>query len=309
MNKNTWVYDIETLKSCFTYVAKNVENDELVEFVIHKDRNDLDEFIKHLKSCKGQVGFNNINFDYPIIHDILCNYKKFTSASEIIERIYTKAQELIALQDNYDAFYSTVAVKQKDWIIPQLDLFKLWHYNNTARRTSLKALEISMNYPNVMESKVPHTKEDITLEEVEDILIYNRNDVLATFEFYKKSKEKINLRKSLTKKFNIPCINFPDTKIGEELILKLYTEKINEKSDYKITEWDIKKQRTHRNSIDLNECILPNIQFKSKQFSNLLNKLKSKVIKETKNAFSESVIYKGFKYDYGTGKPIYCPLR
>ncbi len=302
MNNNTWVIDVETLKSCFTYVAKNVDNEELVEFVIHKDRNDITAFVEHLKSCKGQIGFNNVNFDYPIIHNILCNYKNLSSAEEIIEKIYEKAQQLIQLQDNYDAFYSTVAIKRKDWIIPQLDLYKMWHYNNAARRTSLKALEISMNFPNVMESKVSHTKEDITLEEVEDILIYNRNDVLATFEFYKKSREKIDLRKSLTKKFNIPCINYPDTKIGEELILKLYTEKINQDNpEFYTSEWDIKKLRTHRSSIDLNECILPNIQFKSKQFSDLLNKLKSKVIKETKNAFAESVIYKGFKYDYGTG--------
>lgn len=311
MNFNTYVYDIETLRSCYTYTAINVEDERVVQFVIHKDRNDIQELIKHLKECKGQIGFNNINFDYPIIHYILLNHNKFDTIS-LINNIYLKAQELIELQDNYDAFYSNVAVKRKDWLIPQLDLFKMWHYNNTARRTSLKALEISMNYPNVMESKVSHTKEDITLEEIEDILEYNLNDVLATFEFYKRSKDKISLRKSLTKKFNIPCINYPDTKIGEELILKLYTDKLNSKEDnlHEHNAWDIKKQRTHRNSIDLKDCILPYIEFESKEFTNLLNKLKSKVITQTKNAFAESVIYKGFKYDYGTGKHHLnnCPL-
>ena len=191
--KRIWIYDIETLKSCFTYVALNVETQEIVEFVLHNKRNDLDKFITHLKDCKGQVGFNNINFDYPIIHYIIQNYKNITDINLFIKNIYEKAQELIEIQDNYDAFYSTVAVKKKDWYIQQLDLYKLWHYNNAARRTSLKALEISLNFPNVMESKVSHTKEDITEEEIEDILKYNKRE-LSWWE-----KLKINLTYKISK--------------------------------------------------------------------------------------------------------------
>jgi len=48
----------------------------------------------------------------------------------------------------------------------------MWHFNNKARKTSLKALEISMNYPNVMEMPISHTKENIALEEIESILAY-----------------------------------------------------------------------------------------------------------------------------------------
>ena len=213
----------------------------------------------------------------------------------LINNIYTKAQEAISLQDNYDSFYSKVNIPEKQWLIPQLDLYKMWHYNNSARSTSLKALEISMNYPNVMESKIYHNKKDITLDEVEDILKYNINDVLATYEFYKKSKEKIDLRKSLINKYNINCINYSDSRIGEELMLKLYCDKINQ------SVWDVKKLRTKRNTINLNDCILNYIKFESKEFNELLYYLKSLIITETKNAFKKSVIYKGFKYDYGTG--------
>mgnify|MGYP000452781067 CR=1 FL=1 len=75
MNRKCWVYDIETLKSCFTYCAINVDTEEIVKFVLHKDRFDFDELISHLKECKGHIGFNNISFDYPIIHYILKEYK------------------------------------------------------------------------------------------------------------------------------------------------------------------------------------------------------------------------------------------
>ena len=59
--------------------------------------------------------------------------------------------------------------------------------------------------------------------------------------------------------------------------------------------------RTYRSSIKLKDCILPYIQFESKEFNNLLRYYKNKTIKETKNAIEESVIYKGFKYDFGLG--------
>lgn len=292
--------DIETLKSCFTYTAINIDTEEIVQYVIHKDRNDIVELIEHLKSCKGQIGFNNNDFDYPIIHYLINNSKTWfelwvmdiMSSEDIIDNIYKKAQTLIDNQ-NKDGFFP--AIKAKEVIIPQLDLFKVWHYNNKARMTSLKSLEISMNYPNVMDMPIEHTKDDITIEEVEDILKYNLNDVLATYEFYKKSLPKISLRKQIQTKYGIPCINFSDSKIGESLLLELYSKQTN------TNPWDIKKLRTYRNSINFNDIIFDYIKFESEEFNKLLTELKSIKIKETKKAFEKSVLFKGFKYDYGTG--------
>ncbi len=300
-NRNLWVYDIETLKSCFTYSAINVDTGEIVQFVLHKYKDDRQLLFNHLKQCKGHIGFNNLNFDYPIIHLFLINFKKwaddfheFLNSEDIVSLLYQEAKRIIEEQ-NKPEFNNVVAIKSKDVLIPQLDLFKLWHYNNKARSTSLKALEISMNYPNVMEMPIDHTRDDITLEEIPSILKYNLNDVLATFEFYKKSLAKISLRKSLNAEYNIPCMNWSDSKIGEQLILKLYCDKTEKDV------WEVKKQRTYRDKISFKDCILDYIQFESKEFTELLTYFKSQVITETKGAFAKSVIYKGFKYDYGTG--------
>jgi hypothetical protein len=111
-------------------------------------------------------------------------------------------------------------------------------------------------------------RDDITIEEVDEILKYNLNDVQATLEFYIKSRSKIDLRIELTKKFQIPCINWSDSKIGEELILKLYSDKTGK------NKWDVSKLRTFRKDIPLESCILRNIKFQSKEFNNLLSKLK-----------------------------------
>jgi len=293
-NRELWIYDIETLASCFTYTALNIDTQEIVQYVIHKDKSDWDNLIKHLKSCKGQIGFNNVNFDYPVLHFMLTRINSFNSREFTVREIHNEATRIIEEQ-NQKNFVTSVSIKQDEVLIPQLDLFKIWHYNNKARSTSLKSLEISMNYPNVMDMPIDHKRTDIAIDEVVAILKYNLNDVLATYEFYKKSLDKIQLRKSLIEQFQIPCLNWSDSRIGEQLILKLYCDKTNSNP------WDVKKMRTHRSSINLNECILPYIKFNFEGFNNLLSNLKSKTIKETKGSIAESVIYKGFKYDYGTG--------
>lgn len=305
IDRKIYVYDIETLASCFTYTDINIDTLKINQFIIHKDLNQIGNLINHLYDIKGQIGFNNINFDYPIIHYLIKWYEKAINKAkkefildenneEIINIIYKEAQRIIEEQ-NKENFNKIIAIPLKDVKIPQLDLFKIWHFNNKARATSLKSLQISMNYPNVMDMPISHTKKDITIDETKMILEYNLNDVLSTFEFYKRSKEKIELRKNLLKKYNIPCLNYPDSKIGEELVLKLYCNKTNQEI------YDVKKMRTNRLNINLKDCIFDYIYFKSDEFNNLLYKLKSKIIYETKGSIEESVIYKGFKYDYGTG--------
>lgn len=299
IDRNSYVYDIETLKSCFTYTGLNIDTEEIVQYVIHKDRDDTYELYQHLIRCKGQIGFNNVNFDYPVIHYFLLNvnrwiYQDKLNSEEIVTMLYQRAQDIINAQDT-DNFFNIVAIKQKDVKIVQLDLFKVWHYNNKARSTSLKSLEISMNYPNVMDMPISHTRDDIRLDEIDSILEYNLNDVLATFAFYKRSVEKIALRKQIQAKYGIPCINFSDSKIGESLLLDLYTKQTN------TDPWDIKKLRTHRSAIYLNEIIFNYIKFESKEFNELLEFFRNTVVTNTKGAFAKSVMYKGFKYDYGTG--------
>jgi hypothetical protein len=298
------VYDIEVTKSCITYTGLNISTLEYKQFVIHKDRDETMELIDHLKSLSYGIGFNNINFDYPVLHylinitDKLIREAKtgllYDSIEEIIELVFLEAQRIIEEQNRVD-FFSTVAIKESECYFKQIDLFKIWHYNNPARRTSLKALEISMNLPNVMEMEVDYRRNDITLEEVEGILEYNKNDVEATYQFYLKSINKLKLRADLNKQYNLNCLNFPDVKIGENLFIKLYSEKTG------MSWWDVKKLRTYRNEIKLQECIFPYIEFKSEPLKKLLNKIQSTTIKNTKGEFSFEQNYHGIKLIYGTG--------
>ena len=295
------VYDIETLAGAFSYTALDIRTEELYQYVIHPNLNQLDDLMNHLNKCTGQIGFNNVSFDYPIIHFIMINYEDWKwqldsgmEAKDIIDDIYAKAQSIISEQNN-SRFGGGFGIKSKDVKIPQLDLFRIYHYNNAARSTSLKSLQIAMNYHNVQDMDIPHTTKKISESMLKDILAYNANDVYSTYEFFKLSKGKIELRKGLMAKYKLPCINYPDSKIGESLMLKLYCDKTG------LDPREVRQLRTKRDSIALKDCIFDYVKFKTPEFNKLLDTLKSKTIKKTKGSINESVVFKGFQYDFGTG--------
>lgn len=128
------IYDIETLSQCHTYSDIDREGNNLVQFVIHKDRNDLIPYIAHLKILSGQIGFNSLNFDGQVIQYILENYYRFIKldGDTIAREIYQYAQKTIEKMNKGGwADYP-------EWkmMIKQLDLFKIWHFDNKAKMTS-----------------------------------------------------------------------------------------------------------------------------------------------------------------------------
>ena len=199
--------------------------------------------------------------------------------------------------------FSEIADKNK--FIQQIDLYKIHHLNNKARICSLKQLEVYMRMENVEEMPFNHTHW-CSEEDIKSILLYNLNDVKATTLFFfitigktdnpvYKGKDKISLRLNLNKKYKLGCLNFPDVKIGEQLILKLYCDKTGSRK------WDIKQLKSPRSNINLKDCVPKWASFKTREFNQLLNKINSTIISNTKGEFNESVIFHNIKMEYGTG--------
>lgn len=288
-NKITEIYDIETLSNCFTYSAVDRDSDNIVKFVIWKGRNDLYDLLVHLTNVKGMIGFNSINFDYPVMHYIIKEREKLIQmdGDKIAKLIYKKAQSVISQE------YS--AIKETEVLIPQLDLFRIWHYDNKARMTGLKKLEIAMCFENVQDMPYSHEHKITSEEQVQEILDYNINDILATKSFYKLTEDKLELRKGLQTKYGLNCLNFPDSKIGEQLMLKLYCHYTNQ------SEEEIKRKRTHRRLFKFLECIPQYIKFSTPEFNQLLDYIKSIEVTELKESFKYGFEYNGFTFDLGTG--------
>ena len=287
------VTDIEQFKNFHSAVFYNIKTKETFDFVVHESRNEFKEYVEFLESCKkntGLIGFNIIDYDYPLFHYILTNKKRLLTldVTHLVADLFTKSCQII--NDEFSA------VPYWKWKIKLLDLFRIHHFNNKARRTSLKALQVAMRWPKVQDLPFHYTHV-VKESEIDEIQSYCRNDVMSTYQFFCESRDKIKFRKRMKKEYKVDFANFPDVKIGEELLIIENAKAL----DMSIKEF--KELRTHRGIIPLKDVILPYINFKSKHFNDALKYFNKSEIdaKNTKGALEYSVLYGGVKYDYGLG--------
>ena len=294
---NHYVHDYETLSNCFVAVFIHYTTDETKVFVVHELRNDFKEFTEFLehnvKNNEWHISFNGLAFDSQITHYILDNKEALLKhGSETIARLlYAYAQRTIDKQDRKefsDYPYWKMSIKQ-------IDLFKMNHWDNVAKMSSLKWIQYSMDWENVLEMPIHHTKSITTLEEIDEIITYCINDVLSTKKIMQLCKDQIALRQSLTKEYSIDLYSASEPRISKELFSYFLTRKLDWEKQ------ELRRMRTNRHEIVLSECILPQIEFKTSTFQSVLNYFKSKTITETKGALNYSIEHKGVTTDYGLG--------
>ena len=165
-------YDIETYPNVFTFTAVHTVTGQLYYFEISEFRNDLNLLCLFIERCQVNgnrwVGFNNIGFDYPVVHWIYKNRDAFITVSDI----YTKAMSIINAHPNAKFAH---LVWESDWLVPQIDLFKIHHFDNKARSTSLKVLEFNMRSDNI-EDLPFDVGINLTAEQVPVLKQYNLHD-------------------------------------------------------------------------------------------------------------------------------------
>ena len=294
-----WVMDYETLSNCFTGVFEHYKTNETKVFVVHDLRNDFDEFIVFLKenvsNKEWHISYNGLAFDGQITQYILDNYYlwKELPACQIANILYKYAQYCID-KSNKKEFMDYPQWKMK---IGQIDLFKMHHWDNPAKRSSLKWIQYSMDWDNILDMPIHHESEINTIEEINTVLEYNINDVRSTKEIFNRSTDLIKLRKELTNTYNINLYSASEPRISKELFGYYMSEKLN------IQKRDLKQMRTYRSVIKFEDIILPYISFASPEFNQLLNRFKAVELDpdNLKGAFKYSVTYKNVKTDFGVG--------
>jgi DNA polymerase elongation subunit (family B) len=276
------IYDLETYKEIFVAVFKDLDGN-IYKFEISRRKNELKSLISFCNQCKGMIGYNNLSFDYPILHMILTNKQIHkVSGKKLASMLYKKANEIISSE------YTRV----KNPLILQADLYLIWHFNNKAKATSLKKCQFFFNWELVQDLPYqPH--EDLTHQMMDEIIEYCINDVNSTEHLYNHSQHKFKLRIILGQLYNSNFTNFNDVKIGEFILLKTYCNKLG------IDLQDIKYKQTRRNLVNLSDCIPSYVDFKSKEFNNLVDIFKQQQVNPYDSEFHYSVEYKGFQYDYG----------
>ena len=295
-----WVMDYETLSDCFVAVFEHYKTNETKTFVVHDLQNDFNKFIDFLKenieNKEWHISYNGLAFDAQVTHYILDNYEQWDadlSGCEIATIIYNYAQYCIQKSNNKE-FSDYPQWKMK---IGQIDLFKLHHWDNPAKRSSLKWIQYSMDWQNILEMPIDHTVKITTKEELDTVIEYCINDVQSTKEIFNRSKSQIKLRKELTDTYGINLYSASEPRISKELFGYYLTQKLN------IPKRDLKNMRTYRSTIKISDIILPYISFTSPEFQMLHERFKSLEVDATKlkGSFKYSVNYKDVKTDFGLG--------
>lgn len=287
-----YIYDEETYPNMFLICFKELETGAYYKFEISDRRNDIDKLYKFLYQPNlTLIGFNNLNFDYPVIHNTLLSHKRqWTAAS-----IYREVKNIIAEE------YSSI--RDNEVKIKQIDLYKIWHYDNKNKATSLKWLEFAMRWKNLQDLPYP-VGSILTPEQMQDVVDYCYNDVDATEQFYNISKKHIELRQFYTDHEQMNLINGSEIKISKEIFSKHLSKEMD------MSQWDVKQLRTFRNTFPISNIVFPYIKYndpvniRSLETFNNLNWVDTSNMSKTeakKHSVSFTVPYKNVTREYAEG--------
>lgn len=293
------VCDIETLVELFDVGIYNPDTQEWTEFEVSKYKNELFEFVKHYtsKSYDYLVTFNGVNFDQQVLEWVVENHQKWFDLTnlEICREIANFAQQLIE-NSNYGLF---LPYKESRFSIPALDLFKIHHFDNEAKRTSLKWCEFMMNM-DVEEMPVHHLKTGLTEDEVRLVREYRKHDVMATYKLLLLTlgqdigvpeladyvgKNKVEERLGYIKEVGLPCLNWSDVKIGEEWNKLEYMKAENIQDERKLFPEKIK----HPYGQKFRNFFPKTMNFKTKQLQDFVKQFGNQFVKSEKQEFQITI--------------------
>jgi len=301
---NVIIYDIETLKEYFLVVCL-IPGEPYRAFKVNAEDNNLDAFINFTEKHRDYywVGYNNLRFDSQVVEWIIRNYENWHELSnlEITAKIAQKAADVIH-DANYDVFPE---FREHELSLKQIDLFKVHHFDNKNRRVSLKRLEFEMDLENIEEMPIHHDTVGMTKDDIILTTEYCINDVWATYQFYKvtigdtdhplyKGDNRIQLRQDIQEEFGIPCLNYSDSKIGDEMIKKYYCEQKG--IDYR----DLPKLGKFEKKTQLKNCIADYVKFQTPELQEFLTRIR-KMSLGMKDDFKEELHFHGNVYSFMKG--------
>ena len=283
---NLFVMDLETYKELFSFSIVRADGKFKKTFSCSKYKNEIEGIFKCLDYLHTNemymVGFNSNQFDWPILQQLVDKRNKLPKTGKALASfVFDLAQKQIE-SFRGEGFGNTV--KYEDQYVKQIDLFKVHHFDNRARMTSLKLIEFNLRMQN-LEDLPYDIHSELTEEMIEDILLYNEHDVEATRLFLHESIPQIEFRFQLTEKYGKSFLNHNDGKIGKD-----YFQMELENRGVKLHTFQNGKKvlrQTKRQKIDIGKCLFNYYDFKRPECKAVKDWFGKQVITETKGVFSD----------------------
>jgi hypothetical protein len=284
-------FDIESLTNCFTCATLNTETNEIKVFEVSERKNqikELTEFFLQNNNKHYYVGYNNIHFDNPVINYCIDCFKDSTHSWYKITTAVNKLVSTIISSDDEAAWRKW---KYRDWF-KSIDLLTMLY--SKALRVSLKAMEVTTHFENVQEMQIDW-KSPIDVDKIDDLIQYNINDVKATTNLLNNSQKEFDLRVDIQKEYGVDCLSKDGMKIGVAILEHKICEKTGIKRE------DLLKMGSPCPEVKLSEVILPWIRFESKEFSHILEDMKTQTISDGRGVLTYETRYNNLAYSIGVG--------
>lgn len=289
-----WAFDIETVINCFTVTFVNVEDprqvrqfvssslEEFIKKECYFEKKDmLRGFMQNLSEDDTLVGFNSLNFDLPILSKVFNHCYDFEDVSKMA---YEMAQKIVQ-----EEVKIPIHVEWLSRGVKHLDLFKIHHFDNEAKRTSLKWIQCHLNMDNVADMPHEHDKPVTSLKQIKEILSYNLNDVFATVQLYShpKTQDLINLRRWAINKYSLMTgYNTSNAHMGETVFLSQLGS--------------IPPANKEISPIRAEALLIPSIELNTRSFKRIHDLFKQTIIKAGVS-ISMCAVYDGMNYKFGLG--------
>jgi len=277
------IFDIECLRNCFIVCIKNIDTGKKIVLEISARRNDAKLFSKVFNNdARIFIGFNNIDYDSPLVSYVLKNenlpWDKLCTELKRLSDACVKEKKI-----NYRLKYAN--------LFQQIDLLRMLF--STQLRVSLKELQVSMNYPNVLEMDIDW---EAPIEEdlIDELIVYCWNDVDSTEWVYDRCKEDLKFRQEIQKEWGIQCYSQDGMTLGVGILAEEFKTALGFEAE------DFKHMGTKRDSIVLKDIILPIVSYETKQLQDFLEQIRPQTL--TGDAqFTYTITYDDLEYTIGRG--------
>lgn len=293
--------------------------------IFEDDDSELYPLLNWLQYEADYFGYNNNKYDRLMLSALLMYYNQFDKPSKLIEFLYDTSQRIIRNSDNdvlwQDNFTNMLMKNRLNF--RDLDLFQIFRLDYFHK--SLKQTSINIKWYNLLEYHMPPISEldvnyyyrltenrGLSIEQLnrlyrnsferylhpswkKEMEEYNDNDVFICCELVRMNQEEIRLRYMISKEYEINVLSASRSTIADKVIVKLYS---------KFTGLHPKRfidTKTIRRKIEVSEILSDKIQFLSPQLNDLLQSLRSLVLRGEKGEFERTFTYAGTSYTLATG--------
>lgn len=293
--------------------------------IFEDDDSELYPLLNWLQYKADYFGYNNNKYDRLMLNALLMYYNQFDKPGKLIEFLYDTSQRIIRNSDNdvlwQDNFTNMLMKNRLNF--RNLDLFQIFRLDHFHK--SLKQTSINIKWYNLLEYHMPPISEldvdyyyrltenrGLSIEQLnrlyrnsferylhpswkKEMEEYNNNDVFICCELVRMNQEEIRLRYMISKEYEINVLSASRSTIADKVIVKLYS---------KFTGLHPKQfidTKTIRRKIEVSEILSDKIQFLSPQLNDLLQSLRSLVLRGEKGEFERTFTYAGTSYTLATG--------